>query len=177
MNWSRTWRDFHDRRQIIRQPVTLALIHRNDFTRNHDPFLMFKLLLTFLVLALAPVHGGAAPRVRVLRAIAVPGDPHQVAPLPGGNLLVTCGDGHKVVWKLTQNDPPGNPLRLMAGCQRSPNGNTVFCNYLGHGHIGEQPLAFEITRDKKIVWQFEEHAKFKTINQIFVLDIAGDALR
>ena len=123
---------------------------------------------------------------KVLRAIAVPGDPHEVVPLPGGNLLVTCGDGHKVVeldskekvvWELNENDLPGNPLRLMAGCQRLANGNTVFCNYLGHGHIGEQSLAFEITRDKKIVWQFEDHAKFKTINQIFVLDAAGDALR
>ena len=120
---------------------------------------------------------------KVLRQIKVPGDPHEVVPLPQGGLLVTCGDGHKVlefdaqekvVWELNENDLPGNPLRLMAGCQRLPNGNTVFCNYLGHGHLGEQPQFFEVTREKKVVWQFEDHAHFKTINQIQLLDVAGD---
>ncbi|MBI3418420.1 MAG: hypothetical protein HY043_24280 [Verrucomicrobia bacterium] len=120
---------------------------------------------------------------KILREIKVPGDPHEVVPLPNGHLLITCGDGHKVieldrrekvVWELNENDLPGNPLRLMAGCQRLPNGNTVFCNYLGHGHIGEQPQFFEVTRDKKVVWQFDDHAHFKTINQIQVLDVPGD---
>lgn len=123
---------------------------------------------------------------KVLREIQVPGDPHEVVPLSRGHLLITCGDGHevreldrhgKVVWQLLENDLPGNPLRLMAGCQRLPNGNTVFCNYLGHGHIGQQPQFFEVTRDKKVVWQFEDHAHFKTINQIQVLDVPGDVTR
>jgi hypothetical protein len=113
----------------------------------------------------------------------VPGDVHEVVPLPDGHLLITCGDGHKVieldtnekiVWELNENDLPGHPLRLMAGCQRLPNGNTVFCNYLGHGHLGEQPHVFEITRDKKIVWQFGDQTHFKVINQIQILDVAGD---
>jgi hypothetical protein len=120
---------------------------------------------------------------RVLRSIHVPGDPHAVVPLPDGHLLVTCGDGHKaieldakekVVWELNENDLPGNPLRLMAGCQRLPNGNTVFANYLGHGHVGEQPQFVEVTRDKKVVWQFRDDARFKTINQVQLLDIPGD---
>jgi hypothetical protein len=123
---------------------------------------------------------------KVLREVKVPGDPHEVVALPDQHLLITCGDGHKVmefdgagkvVWELNENDLPGNPLRLMAGCQRLPNGNTVFCNYLGHGHLGEQPQVFEITRDKKIVWSFADHARFKTINQIQLLDVAGDVTR
>jgi len=120
---------------------------------------------------------------RVLRSIPVPGDPHEVVPLPDGHLLVTCGDGHKaieldaqekIVWELGENDLPGNPLRLMAGCQRLPNGNTVFANYLGHGHVGEQPQFVEVTRDKKVVWQFRDDARFKTINQVQMLDVPGD---
>ncbi len=123
---------------------------------------------------------------RVIRSIPVPGDPHEVVPLPDGHLLVTCGDGHKaieldaqekVVWELNENDLPGNPLRLMAGCQRLPNGNTVFANYLGHGHVGEQPQFVEVTRDKKVVWQFRDDARFKTINQVQMLDIPGDVTR
>ncbi|MEA3209227.1 MAG: hypothetical protein QOE70_2284 [Chthoniobacter sp.] len=120
---------------------------------------------------------------KVLRSIKVPGDPHEVVPLPEQHLLITCGDGHKVieldaqekvVWELNENDLEGNPLRLMAGCHRLPSGNTVFCNYLGHGHLGEQPQFFEITPEKKIVWKFDDHAHFKTINQIQLLDVPGD---
>jgi hypothetical protein len=123
---------------------------------------------------------------KVLRKIQVPGDPHEVVPLPEGHLLITCGDGHKVieidaqekvVWELNETDLPGNPLRLMAGCQRLPDGHTIFCNYLGHGHLGQQPQFFEITPDKQVVWQFEDHANFKTINQIQVLDVKGDVTK
>ena len=123
---------------------------------------------------------------KVLREVKVPGDPHGAWALPDGHLLVTCGDGHKVieldaqdkvVWELNENDLPGNPLRLMAGAQRLPNGNTVLCVYLGHGHIGEQPMVIEVTREKKVVWQFDDHAHFKTINQIQLLDVPGDVTK
>lgn len=119
----------------------------------------------------------------VVREIKVPGDPHEVVPLKHGHLLISCGDGHKVievdeegktVWELNESDLPGNTLRLMAGLERLPNGNTVCCNYLGHGHLGEQPQFFEITPDKKVVWQFSDHVHFKTINQVFLLDLKGD---
>jgi hypothetical protein len=121
-----------------------------------------------------------------LRRVPVPGDIHEVLLLPDGHLLVALGDGHKivefdaamkVVWSLDENEIPGHPLRLMAGFQRLPNGNTIFCNYLGHGHLGKQPHFFEITRDKKVVWAFADHVNFKTINQIQLLDIPGDVTK
>jgi hypothetical protein len=122
-----------------------------------------------------------------LRQIKVPGDVHEVVPLPGGHLLIACGDGHKVIeldasekviWELNENDLPGNRLRLMAGCQRLPNGNTVFCNWLGHGHVNDaQAHFFEITPDKKIVWEYADHTHFKTINQIQLLDVPGDVTK
>ena len=123
---------------------------------------------------------------KVLREVKVPGDPHEVVRLPNKNWLITCGDGHKVVevdpsdkvvWELNENDLPGNPLRLMAGCQRLPNGNTLFCVYLGHGHIGEQPMVLEVTPDKKVVWEFADHAHFKTINQVQSLEVPGDVTK
>lgn len=123
---------------------------------------------------------------KAIRSLSVPGDPHGAITLPDGHIIVTCGDGHKViefdaegkaVWELNENDLPGNTLRLMAGCHRLPNGNTVFCNYLGHGHLGEQSQFFEITKDKKVVWQFGDHAHFKDINQIMVLDVSGDVTK
>ena len=126
------------------------------------------------------------PSGKVLREIKVPGDVHEAVPLPDGHLLITCGDGHQVleldatlktVWSLGEHEVPGNPLRLVAGVQRLPNGNTVVCNYLGHGHLGEQPHFFEITRDKQVVWEFSDHVHFKTVNQIQLLDVPGDVRR
>ncbi|MEI6714140.1 MAG: hypothetical protein WCO60_10335 [Verrucomicrobiota bacterium] len=120
---------------------------------------------------------------KTVREIPVTGDPHEALPLPNGNILITCGDGHnvvevapdgKTVWELNENDIPGTPLRLMAGANRLPNGNTVFCVYLGHGHLGGQPQFMEITPDKKVVWQFDDHTHFRTINQIQVLDLPSD---
>jgi len=123
---------------------------------------------------------------KTIREIKIPGDTHEVIPLPNGHLLITCGDGHKVieldasekiVWELNGNDLPNNPLRLAAGCQRLPNGNTIICNYLGHGFIGKQPQFFEVTRDKKIVWEFHDDQQFKTVNQVQLLDISGDVTK
>jgi hypothetical protein len=119
------------------------------------------------------------PSGRVVREQPVPGFPHEIVPLKSGNWLVTCGDGHQVVelnargdvvWSVQENDLPGNPLRLMAGLQRLPNGNTIICNYLGHGHIGKNPHLYEVTPDKRLVWSYADHQLFKTINQIQVLD-------
>lgn len=119
------------------------------------------------------------PAGHVVREQEVPGNPHEIVPLKNGNWLVTCGDGHQVmelnprgevVWSVQENDLPDNPLRLMAGIQRLPNGNTILCNWLGHGHIGKNPHLYEVTPDKQLVWSYANHELFKTINQIQVLD-------
>jgi hypothetical protein len=121
-----------------------------------------------------------------LRRIPVAGDVHMALRLPDGHLLLALGEGHKiqeldenlkVVWELGENDVPGNPLRLVTGFQRLPNGNTIVCNYLGHGYVGKQPQFFEITRDKKVVWEFTDHVNFKTINQIQLADVPGDVMK
>ena len=120
-----------------------------------------------------------SPEGQLLREIPVDGFPHAAVKLPDGHLLVTLGQAKKVieldeklkiVWQLGENDVAGNPLRLPAGCQRLSNGNTVVCNYLGGGFIGKQPQAFEVTHDKRVVWEFTDHAHFKTVNQIYLMD-------
>lgn len=80
--------------------------------------------------------------------------------LPNGNTLIACGDAHKLievspenalVWEVNQNDIPHVKLGFVAGVQRLPNGNTVFCNWGGHGGTSG-PAVMEITPDKKVVW-------------------------
>lgn len=121
-----------------------------------------------------------------LRRIPVAGDVHMALQLPDHHLLLALGEGHKiqeldenlkVVWELGENDVPGNPLRLVTGFQRLPNGNTIVCNYLGHGFLGKQPQFFEVTRDKKLVWEFADHVNFKTINQIQLADVPGNVMQ
>jgi len=123
---------------------------------------------------------------KTLRSIPIPGDVHDVVLLPNGHLLIGCGEGHevqeldeheKVVWSVDENEIPGHILRLVAGVQRLPNGDTVICNYLGHGHIGEQSHVFELTPDKKVVWEVADQVNFKVINQIQLLDVPGDPSR
>ena len=65
----------------------------------------------------------------------------------------------------------------MAGLQRLPNGNTLVCNWGGHGHIGEQPQICEITRDKQVVGEIYDFQQFSTISGIFLLDVEGDPSR
>ena len=123
---------------------------------------------------------------KVIKEIPVAGDVHEALVLQNGHMLISCGEGKKVyetdaegktVWEIKDADLPNNPLRLMAGCQRLPNGNTLCCNYLGHGFIGKQPMVFEVTPDKKVVWEFADHAHFKTINQIQALEVPGDVTK
>jgi len=105
------------------------------------------------------------------------------SPLPNGNLLLSTGDAHtvkeidkddNVVWQIEENELPGNPLRFIAGLQRLSNGNTLVCNWGGHGHVGKQPQVFEVTPDKKVVGELFDYKSFKTISGVCVLDIDGD---
>ncbi len=71
--------------------------------------------------------------------------------LTNGNKVVEMDATGKVVWKLTNDDLPGNPLDDPCGGQRLPNGNTVIASY--HARKGIKIL--EVTREKRIVWTYE----------------------
>lgn len=123
---------------------------------------------------------------RVIREIALGGNSYAGLRLPNGNTIIAGGDGHylaevdaddNVVWRIDENELEGNPLRFVAGIQRLRNGNTVVCNWGGHGHVGGQPQIFEVTPDKKVVWQIFDYEKFNTISNIQLLDVKGDVTK
>lgn len=77
--------------------------------------------------------------------------------LENGNTMICLTNGNKVievdangkrVWKVTNEDLPGNPIDDACGGQRLPNGNTVIASY--HAKKGIKLL--EVTPEKKIVW-------------------------
>jgi hypothetical protein len=124
---------------------------------------------------------------RKVREIPAPGGPHSVIRLPNGNTLIACGDlpgGQHVievdqkgetVWEVKADELPGIQLKLMAGLQRLPNGNTVMSNWLGHGQLGKAPHLIEVSRDKRVLWTFFDHQAMSTVSSVQLLDVPGDA--
>jgi len=123
---------------------------------------------------------------KVVWSVTAPGNAFGAIRLRNGNTLISCGDGHRlvemdkagrIVWSIGENELPGIPLRFIAGVQRLPNGNTLVCNWLGHGFIGNGTHLFEVTRDKKVLWTNADHETFRTISTVQALDVKGDCTK
>ena len=83
--------------------------------------------------------------------------------LKNGNTLIASGSGKsvvevtpekKVVWEI-KDQVPGTDISLgwMTCLQELPNGNRI----IGNCHAGDKnPQIFEITKDKKVVWQWDQ---------------------
>lgn len=100
--------------------------------------------------------------------------------LENGNTLVAGGNnnrvlevdkGGKVVWSIDQKELPGITLAWVTTLQVLPNGNVI----VGNCHAGpSNPQLFEVTRDKKVVWQFKDFANFgNNLAAAQVLDLKG----
>jgi len=117
---------------------------------------------------------------RVVRSIKKVGQPFAAIPLPNGNTLVAGGGKPmvtevdptgKVVWRLKPADVPEVSLKWVAGLQRLPNGNTIVCNWLGHGQAGKGVPLFEVTPDKKVVWMFTDAKTTRSVSSVCLLDV------
>ena len=104
--------------------------------------------------------------------------------LASGNTLIGTGNGHsvievtpekKVVWALHQNDLPGIQLAWVTSLLVLDSGNIV----IGNCHAGpENPQLVEVTRDKKVVWQFRDFERFgNALTNSQVLAVDGRSVR
>lgn len=67
--------------------------------------------------------------------------------------------GHRIVWQFTLEDAPAElKLNNLCGIQELKNGNLIVGTYANGKPDGSQATAFEVTRDKKIVWSFASTA-------------------
>ena len=98
--------------------------------------------------------------------------------LANGNTLVSCGTQKRiievtpkgeVVWEFEPKDAPELNLTWVTNIQVLKNGNYVVCNFL-RGQEGKGAHAFEVTKDKKVVWTFADHKLAQSITTIRVLD-------
>ncbi len=103
--------------------------------------------------------------------------------LENGNTLLTTGNGHRVlevtpdkqiVWQLQPADLPNISLAWITTVQRLPNDNIVF----GNCHAGEgQPQIIEVTRDKRVVWTFQDFERFgNSLTNTQILSTDGTAI-
>lgn len=98
--------------------------------------------------------------------------------LANGNTLIGCGTQKraievtpegKVVWELTAKDVPELNLTWVGSPQVLKNGNLAFSNFL-RGQEGKGAHAFEVTRDKKVVWTYADHKLAKSVATFLVLE-------
>lgn len=86
--------------------------------------------------------------------------------LPNGNTLIAGGNNNRVIevnpkgkiaWSVDQKELPGITLAWVTTVHVLPNGNIV----IGNCHAGPtNPQLIEVTRDKKVVWTFNNQKQF-----------------
>ncbi len=98
--------------------------------------------------------------------------------LPNGNTLISCGTQKRVIevtpagriaWEFGPADAPGLNLTWISSIQRLRNGNLLVGNFL-RGQEGKGAHAFEVTRDKQVVWQWADHGLIKSLTTVRALD-------
>lgn len=104
--------------------------------------------------------------------------------LPNGNTLIGGGNNNrvlevdregKVVWSVDQKELPGITLAWVTMLEALPNGNVI----IGNCHAGkDNPQLIEVTRDKKVVWQLNDHKNLgDSTAATIVLGIDGKVIR
>ena len=98
--------------------------------------------------------------------------------LPNGNTLISCGTQKRVIevtadkkiaWQFTAADAPELNITWISSIQRLANGNLIVGNFL-RGQEGKGAHAFEVTRDKKVVWKWDDHSFIKSLTTVRALD-------
>jgi outer membrane protein assembly factor BamB len=98
--------------------------------------------------------------------------------LANGNTLISGGTQKRVievspagqiVWEFKAADAPALNLSWTSSIQLLKNGNYLVGNFL-RGHEGHGAHAFEVTREKNVVWTFADHDRFKSVTTVRAVD-------
>ena len=97
--------------------------------------------------------------------------------LPNGNTLIACATQKRVievapdksiVWEFNEKDGPDLNLAWISSIQVLKNGNILMGNFI-RGQEGKGFHAFEVTRDKKIVWKWGDHKLVKSLTMVLAI--------
>ena len=98
--------------------------------------------------------------------------------LKNGTTLIACATQKRLIevtpkgevaWEFGAKDAPELNLTWVSSLQVLKNGNYVVGNFL-RGQEGKGVHAFEVTKDKKVVWTFADHKLAKSVTTVRVLD-------
>ncbi len=121
------------------------------------------------------------PAGKIVWEVKTPNMPFTAIRLPDGHTLIDCTLGNlaievdadgKTIWQISNDDLPGKPINDCCGGQRLPNGNTVFTS---HHAAANQVKLFEVSPDKKIVWQYTDTRK-NGIHEFQILETGGKSI-
>lgn len=94
--------------------------------------------------------------------------------LKNGNTLISCGTQKRVIevtpdkkiaWQFTAEDAPELNFTWASSIQQLPDGHLLVGNFL-RGQEGKGAHAFEVTRDKKVVWKWDDHSLIKSLTTV-----------
>ena len=97
--------------------------------------------------------------------------------LANGNTLIACGTQKRVIevtpdkqiaWEFGATDAPELNLTWIFSVQQLKNGNLVVGNFL-RGQEGKGAHVCEVTREKKVVWKWADHALVKALTTVRVI--------
>ncbi len=97
--------------------------------------------------------------------------------LSNGNTLICCGTQKRLIevtpdkqiaWEFKAEDAPELNITWVSSVQQLKNGNLLVGNFI-RGQEGKGAHAFEVTRDKKIVWKWEDHTFIKSLTTVRAL--------
>jgi len=113
-------------------------------------------------------HGPEGHGTAVYSAIRL-ANGHTVVAGGNNNRVLEVNKDGKVVWSIDQKELEGITLAWVTTLHVLPNGNLI----VGNCHAGpNNPQLFEVTREKKVVWQFKDFKTFgNSLASAQVLDI------
>lgn len=121
---------------------------------------------------------------KLIREMKTPDLSFSAVRLKNGNTVIGYRDGvievdpkDEVVWHLTQEDLPDVKLYWICCVQRLDNGNTVVGNWFIHKRHTDSTPFFEVTPEKKVVWQVDMHERMFDPVSIQILNIKDNTLR
>jgi hypothetical protein len=122
----------------------------------------------------SPGHGPEGHGTSVYGAIRLKNGNTVIAGGNNNRVLEVDKDG-KVVWSIDQKELPGITLAWVTTLHVLPNGNLI----VGNCHAGpDNPQLFEVTREKKVVWQFKNLDAFgNSLAAAQVLDLPDGTRR
>jgi hypothetical protein len=97
--------------------------------------------------------------------------------LSNGNTLICCGTQKRLIevtpdkqiaWEFKAEDVPELNVTWVSSVQQLKNGNYLVGNFI-RGQEGKGAHAFEVSRDKKVVWKWADHSLIKSLTTVCAL--------